>query len=136
MLLATLTSFNLPVEGISFNDVTSYPDGYFDTGLRTPFVFWADLYVEYNLRIAQKYVVNLNVTVNNVTDTSTITGYYDTPVMNMVRWGYDQLLAQKTNYKDWHTDAAVLGATADPRYGKVTGYFGGWSMRFGARFSF
>ena len=121
---------------IPFNDVTSYPDGYFDTGLRTPFVFWADLYVEYNLRIAQKYVVNLNVTVNNVTDTSTITGYYDTPVMNMVRWGYDQLLAQKTNYKDWHTDAAVLGATADPRYGKVTGYFGGWSMRFGARFSF
>jgi hypothetical protein len=119
---------------IPFNDVTSYVEGYFDTGKRTPFIFTADLYVEYSLRIAKKYLVNLNVTVSNVTNTSTATGYYDTPLMNMVRFTNDQVLAQKTNYVSWQSQ--IASHTADPRYGMVTGYFGSWSMRFGARFSF
>ncbi len=122
------------VTTIPFNDMTSYPDGYFDTGKRNPFVLWADLYVEYNLRIAKKYVVNLNVTVNNATNTSTATGYFDTPFIQMLRWSDAQILAQTTNYVDWHTEIATH--EPDVRYGKVTGYFGSWSMRFGARFSF
>ena len=35
---------------LSFNDMQVFPDGYFDTGERIPFLFWADLYLEYNLR--------------------------------------------------------------------------------------
>jgi Carboxypeptidase regulatory-like domain/TonB-dependent Receptor Plug Domain len=119
---------------IPFNDVTVFPDGYFDTGKRTPFTLWADLYVEYNLRILKKYVVNLNVTINNATNTSTAQGYFDTPFMNMLRWTDAQVLAQTANYVDWHSEIAAH--TVDPRYGLVTGYFGSWSMRFGARFSF
>ena len=32
---------------------------------------WADLYLEYNLRIAKRYKVNLNPKISNVTNTST-----------------------------------------------------------------
>ena len=119
---------------IPFNDMTSYADGYFDTGKRTPFTFWADMYVEYNLRIATRYVVNLNVTISNITNTSTAQGYFDTPFIQTLRWSDAQILAQKTNYVDWHTE--IASHEPDPRYGLVTSYFGAWSMRFGARFSF
>jgi hypothetical protein len=119
---------------IGFNDMTSYPDGYFDTGKRNPFNMWADIYVEYSLRIAGKYLVNLNVTINNASNTSTATGYFDTPTINQVRWTDAQILAQRTNYVDWRTE--IASHEPDPRYGMVTGYFGSWTMRFGARFSF
>ena len=52
-----------------------FPDGYYNTGERYPFLFTADLYLEYNLRIAKKYTINLNATISNFTNTSTVTRY-------------------------------------------------------------
>jgi hypothetical protein len=119
---------------IGFNDMTSYPDGYFDTGKRPPFTIWGDLYAEYNLRIAKKYAVNFNVQVNNFTNTKTIQSYDDSPLMVQLRLTDDQILAQKTNYSDWKTLTSAI--EKDPQYGKWASRFGTWTMRFGARFSF
>jgi len=119
---------------IGFNDMTSYPDGYFDTGKRTPFLLRADLYAEYSFKITQKYRVNLNATVYNFTNASTITSYDDSPLMVQLRLSDAQILAQKTNYTDWHT--FIQNIEKDPQYGKWSARYDAWSIRFGARFSF
>ena len=123
---------------IYFNDMQIYPDGYFDTGKRTPFLFTADLYLEYNLRIAKKWTVNINATITNFTNTSTITAYnmyynYDQLVMTE-----DSLIAQKTNYVDWHTLIANNNVTnkLNYTYNWWTTLNGPWSWRMGARISF
>jgi len=116
---------------ISFTRMPIYPEGYFDTGQRLPFTFYADMYLEYNLRIAKKYTINLNATVFNVTDTSTIQGYYDRPNYKTITWTQDQILSKSLNWKDF-----VASNEPDPRYQKWTSRYGARSWRLGARFSF
>jgi hypothetical protein len=123
---------------LSFNDMQIFPDGYFDTGERTPFTAWADLYVEYNLRIAKKYSVNLNATISNFTNTSTIQGYQMQANYNMLRLTDAELLGQKANYKDWRTwmEEKITINRDYPTYGWWTSRYGSWSWRMGARISF
>ncbi|MDP2915475.1 MAG: TonB-dependent receptor, partial [Candidatus Aminicenantes bacterium] len=123
---------------VSFNDMQAFPDGYYDTGERLPFTVWADVYLEYNLRIAKKYAVNINATISNITNTSTIQGYSDRYNYTMLRLGDEELLAQRTNYKDWKTLLAqqVTVDALDPRFGMWTSRYGPWSWRLGARVSF
>jgi hypothetical protein len=125
---------------ISFNDMTIFPDGYFDTGKRMPFLFTADLYLEYNLRIAGKYSLQLNATVNNVTNAKTITAYDDTPHVIMLRLSDAQHLAQKDKYVDWkllrNQPYQATNMEIDPQYGKWSGRYGAWSLRLGARLGF
>jgi hypothetical protein len=123
---------------LGFNDMQIFPDGYFDTGKRTPFLVYADLYLEYNLRIAKKYTINLNTTIFNFTNTSTITSYQDRMNYTMFRLTDAQLLAQKTNYQDWRTlmDKQITVDEIDPRYGMWDGRYGAWTWRLGARLSF
>ena len=56
----------------------------------------------------------------------------------MLRLTDDELLGQKTNYKDWKTLLAqqVTVNALDPRFGMWTSRFDTWSWRLGARFSF
>ena len=123
---------------LSFNDMQIFPDGYYDTGTRYPFLFTADLYVEYNLRIAKKYSVNINATVTNVTNTSTITSYVQQYNYDMLRMTDDALLAQTTKYVDWKTLVANNPVTnkLHPAFGMWSGKSGPFSMRLGARLSF
>lgn len=123
---------------LSFNDMASYPDGYFDTGERTPFMAWADMYIEYTLRIAKKYSINLNATISNFTDTNTITGYSMQYNYTMLRMTDDELLGQKTNYKDWKVwmDEQITVNKLNPVYGWWSARNGSWSWRAGARISF
>jgi hypothetical protein len=116
---------------IGFSRMPVYPENYFDTGRRLPFTAWADVYVEYNLRIAKKYSVNLNATISNITNTSTIQGEYMRPNYRAITWTFDQILSQTLNWKDY-----VAGNIPDPRYGLWTSKYGPWSWRMGARFSF
>lgn len=115
---------------IPFNDMTIYPDNYGDLG-RYPFLFYGDIYVEYNLRFAKKYLVNLNLTINNFTNTKTLLTYYNTPVRTMIRATDAQHLSKTFDWK-----AEIPTHTPDPRYGLANSYFGPWSARVGARFSF
>ncbi|MDD8027718.1 MAG: hypothetical protein PHI34_14550, partial [Acidobacteriota bacterium] len=123
---------------LSFNDMTMYPDGYFDTEERTPFCAWADMYIEYTLRIAKKYTVNLNATISNFTNTSTITGYQMQYNYQMLVMTDDEILAQKDNYKDWKTimDEKITVNKLYATYGWWNARMGAWSWRAGARFSF
>jgi hypothetical protein len=129
---------------LSFNDMQIYPDGYYNTGERLPFLFTSDLYLEYNLRIAKKYTINLNATISNFTNTSTVTSYSMQYNYDMLRMTDDQLLAQKTNYVDWKTLVAnnavtnPLNLVYHGKDGKEwwSGRNGSWSWRMGARVSF
>ena len=115
---------------IGFRDMTVFPENYGDLG-RLPFTFYADMYIEYNLKIAKKYLVNLNATISNVTNTSTIQSYYDRPNRTQMYATDDEHLA---GTYDWR--AQIASHTPDPRYGLASSYFGVMSWRMGARFSF
>jgi hypothetical protein len=124
----------------SFNDMSMIPNNYADLG-RLPFLFTADLYVEYNLKIAKKYNVQLNVSAYNVTNTKTITSYVDGPFQNswymeyweLARRGPNSLIADTST---WQAAAADAGIITDPRFGQWSGKYGAWSLRFGARLGF
>jgi len=135
---------------LGFNNMQIFPDNYFDTGKRVPFLFNADLYLEYNLRIAKKYTINLNATIYNFTNTSTITSYYDRANYTMLYLSDTELLAQKTNYVPWkdYVQAKIqpgyqwhpyyMGDSTDYNnpHNMWTGRYGAWSARVGARLSF
>jgi len=123
---------------LSFNDMQIFPDGYFDTGERTPFTVYGDIYLEYNLRIAKKFMINLNATIFNFTNTDTIQGYSMQYNYNMLRLTDAELVAQKTAYVDWKT-YVTQKIPVNPNnlvYGWWTSRYGPWSWRGGARFSF
>jgi hypothetical protein len=123
---------------LSFNDMQIFPDGYFDTGERTPFAAWADLYLEYSLRIAKKYTVNLNATIANFTNTSTATAYNMQANYGMLRLTDEELLGQRDNYRDWRSwmEEKILVNRDHPTYGWVTQRFNPWQWRIGARVGF
>jgi hypothetical protein len=123
---------------LGFNDMQIFPDGYYDTGKRMPFIFTSDVFLEYNMKISRKYSVGLNATVSNVLNAKTITAYYDRPNYAMLRMTDDEILAQKTNYVDWRTLLVqnVPVNRDDPRYGLWTTRLEPWSWRAGVRFSF
>ena len=123
---------------ISFNDMQIFPEGYYDTGKRLPFTAWADLYLEYNLRLFGKYTVNINGTFSNITNTKTIQAYNDRPNYTMLRLTDEELLGNKTakkTYRQWMDEKITLNKD-NAIYGWWTSRFGAWSWRLGARFSF
>jgi len=115
---------------ISFNDMTVFAEGYGDLG-RLPFTAWADVYLEYSLRIAKKYTVGLNVQLNNITDTDTIQAYNDRPNRTMMRATTAELL---TKTYDWKSKLA--GYWPSESFGWWNSRFVPWTARIGARFSF
>ena len=108
-----------------------FPENYNDRGVRTPFTAYADMYVEYNLRLFKKYTVNLNMTAFNITNTKTIQNYYERPHILRIGWTEEQHLSKAL---DWKKEIATH--EPDPRYDKWNSRYGAWSWRMGARFSF
>lgn len=122
-----------------------WPNGYGDLG-RLPWNIWADVYVEYTLRFAGKYGVGINLQVNNITNTKSITGkvfdlnrvgsryYTDYPGTRIY---YEDAMLDGTfvnNWYEWFTqDTAV---DPHPAFGWWSSRFGTWSMRLGFKFTF
>jgi hypothetical protein len=130
----------LPVSTMfGFNSVTAVANGYGDLG-RTPFLFTTDIYVEYNIKLGSRYNLNLNATVYNATNTSTITSYVNNPHQNSWYLDYDVLVQQgtPTGVDDWTIlrDASPTTIYLNPTFGQWNGRNGTWSMRFGLRFGF
>jgi len=115
---------------LGFNDMTVLPNGYNDLG-RLPFTVWANLYIEYNLRIANKYRVSLNLQINNLTDTKTIQGYNDRANRTTMRALPAQLL---TKTYDWK--AQLPNYWPNEQFGMWTSRFAPWNARVGGRLSF
>jgi len=122
-----------------------WPNGYGDLG-RLPWNVWADVYVEYTLRFAGKYGVGINLQVNNITNTKSITGkifdlnrngsqYNAGPDFGSVY--YEDLMLDGTFKDQWQTlftqDPVV---DPHPAFGWWSSRFGSWSMRLGFKFTF
>jgi hypothetical protein len=105
---------------------------------RLPFTVWADLYVEYNLRLAEKYSVQINLTIFNVTNTKTAQDIYN--LMNRITMQPtdDQILLGTYDYKAALRVPYGTAGTVRPdvRYGMYSAYFDPWSVRLGAKLSF
>ena len=120
---------------VLFNSKYFYPNGRADMG-RLPFTFWADLYLDYTLKIARKYRASINLQINNVTNTKTI----QSKIMTYNR----STFSGNTYYKqilDWtfvnNYQSIIQGlGIKHQMYGQWDSRFGTWSARLGLKFSF
>ncbi|MCX8160899.1 MAG: TonB-dependent receptor [Candidatus Saccharicenans sp.] len=110
-----------------------YPENRADLG-RLPFTVWADIFVEYVHKFAQKYSVAINLQVNNVFNTKTIQSKI-TDLNRTAIWADDTEILDGTlaaNYLNW----VASDGDPHPAFGWWATRFGSWSARLGFRFSF
>ncbi len=115
---------------LSIRNTYMYPNGYGDLG-RMPFTAWADLYVEYTLKIASKYNLSLNVQVNNVTNTKTWQTYVAAPNRTTMAVSDEEILSKTFDYT-----TRLADYWPNAQYNHYATRYGTWTARFGARFSF
>ncbi len=118
-----------------FSSKYFYPEGRGDMG-RMPFTFWADLYLDYTLKIAGRYRASLNLQINNVTNTRTPQSYIMTYNRSTFSGNsYYLKLLSGTFVDNYKTDIATLGIKHQ-MYGQWDSLFATWSTRLGFKFSF
>ncbi len=93
---------------------------------RTPFLWFANLYSEYNIK-AGKFNINFNVNVDNLFDVKTAQRIYQIEYSSNISPGDAALLANT-----WD----ATGATADARYKMQFNYYPPLSVRLGMRIGF
>ena len=95
---------------------------------RAPFLWFANFYVEYNLKLG-KNNLNINLNVDNVFDVATAQRIY--PIYNQGAVAIsDERIAQGT----W--DIANYAPVLDPRYLMKANFYGPLTARLGLKFSF
>ncbi len=97
--------------------------------MRTPFLWFADLYAEYSLKLG-KTSLNFNVNVDNVFNTRTTTTYYPFRDYGGFYVSDDDLLANNWDLED------IADFIPDPRFMKESSFFPPIAARLGIRFSF
>ena len=115
---------------LNINNCYMYPYGYGDLG-RLPFTMWADLYLEYTMRVAKKYNIGINLTITNVSNTKTWSA--KNSVVNRVTMAVSDAEIKSTSF-DFHSRLAT--SDPDPSFGMFTNTFATWTARLGLRFSF
>ncbi|MFB0564712.1 MAG: TonB-dependent receptor domain-containing protein [Candidatus Aminicenantaceae bacterium] len=95
---------------------------------RMPFLWFVNLYAEYNLKIG-KTRLNFNVNVDNVFNVSTATTYWPFRTLYQLQVTEDQVLS-----KDW--DLETSGYIPDPRFRKEDTFYPPISARLGVKFIF
>jgi len=110
-----------------------YPYNRGDLG-RLPFTFWADLYLDYTIKLGGRYQASINLQINNFTSTSTVQRwqyYADLETFS----GYDDEILSGTFGRDL---MAILDDEDNlhPAYNQWSSRFGPWTARLGFRFSF
>lgn len=126
----------LPVSTkVLFSSKYFYVNGREDMG-RLPFTFWADVYLDYTLKIAGKYRASVNLQINNVTNTSTIQSkIFTANRSNFSGNTYYRQILDGTFVENYESIIAARGI-AHPMYGEWETRFGPWSARLGLKFSF
>ena len=104
-----------------------FPDGRFTDG-RTPFLFFADVYTEYNLKVTEKYRIQLSLNISNVFDTKT--ARRKSPFINseVIVVGDERRLAG-WDYNDFEY-------TQDPRFLQGMDFVPPLEARIGVKFIF
>jgi hypothetical protein len=108
-----------------------YPLGRGNNG-RTDMLWQIDIYAEYNLKLSDKYTLNFNVNVSNVTDNEIAQRIYQL-------YNRSQVYMDEQDIYDGFDYAAVIaekGATLDPRYKMEYSYQNSLSARIGVKFLF
>ena len=118
---------------ILYNSKYFYVNGRADLG-RLPFTFWADVYLDYTLKLGAKYRASINLQINNVTDTDTIQSKITTADRQSFT-GYTTQILDGTFARDFQSIIASRGI-AHPMYGQWDTRYGTWSARLGFRLSF
>lgn len=95
---------------------------------RTPFLWFANAYAEYNMRLG-KTMLNFNVNVDNVFNVKTARRIFSSRTQAELHVTEAQLLS-----KNW--DLETAGLVPDPRYKKELDFYAPISVRFGVRFMF
>jgi hypothetical protein len=95
---------------------------------RTPFLWFANLYAEYNLKLG-KMRVSFNVNVDNVFDVATTTRYWDHRHYGPLQVTENQVLS-----KDWELETS--GYVPDPMFKKSYSFYPPISARLGIKFIF
>jgi hypothetical protein len=119
-------------------DWTPFNRGYYRVGtsgntlrqMRTPFLWFADLYAEYSLKLG-KTSLNFNINVDNIFNTGTATSfsaYRD--LFGLAVWD-DQILAN-----NWDLETPSVNFTPNPTFMKAMSFYPPIAARLGARFSF
>jgi hypothetical protein len=116
-----------------YNGKYFYPEGRGDLG-RLPFTFWADIYLDYTLRIGNRYRASINLQINNATNTRTIQNRIADYNLDGYS-GYDAEILDgtfATNYKQFTADEN----DTHPAFNQWSTRFAPWSARLGFKFSF
>ena len=95
---------------------------------RYPFLWFANLYAEYNLKLG-KTRLNFNINVDNVFDVSTTTVRYEIRTLYQLQVTEDQVLS-----KDWELETS--GYVPDPRFKRDYLFYPPISARLGIKFIF
>jgi hypothetical protein len=115
------------------NNLYMYPEGFGDMG-RLPFTVWADLYLEYALKISGRYQAAINLQINNVTNTKTWQSMVTNVNRTSITFSDAMILAYMNGGYDW--DDFIADYYPNIQYGQHSTRFGTWSARLGLRFSF
>jgi hypothetical protein len=118
---------------VLYNSKYFYPLGRADMG-RLPFTFWADVYLDYTLKLGSKLRGSINLQINNVTNTDTI----QSKVMTADRQsftGYHPQILDGTFARDYMSIISSRGI-AHPAFNQWDTQFSTWSARLGFRLSF
>jgi hypothetical protein len=95
---------------------------------RHPFLWFANLYAEYNLKIGETRL-NFNVNVDNVFNVATTTYNWRRRTLSQLEVTADQLLS-----KDWELETS--GYIPDPRFRKGLAFYPPIAIRLGIKFIF
>jgi hypothetical protein len=98
---------------------------------RTPFYWYCNLYAEYNLKLSDRYRLQLNVNVDNLFDTAIARRMYADRTMYTIDLTEDEHLAG-----GWDLYDEGRGFVEEPRYGKLYNFQPPISVRFGLKFMF
>jgi hypothetical protein len=116
-----------------YNGKYFYPENRADLG-RLPFTFWADLYLDYTLKLGDKYRASINLQINNVTNTRTIQNRIATYNLDGFS-GYDAEILDGTFAQNYETITADEN-DVHPAFNQWSTRFAPWSARLGLKFSF
>jgi hypothetical protein len=95
---------------------------------RTPFLWFANLYAEYNLKLG-KTRLNFNVNVDNLFNAATVTKYFEGRTLYQLQVSVDQVLN-----KDWELETS--GFVEDSRFMKDFWFYPPLEARVGIKFIF
>ena len=118
---------------ILYNSKYFYVNGRADLG-RLPFTFWADVYLDYSLKLGNKLRASINLQINNITNTDTIQSKITTADRQSFT-GYHPQILDGTFARDYMSIIQARGI-AHPAFNQWETRFGPWSARLGFKLSF